>query len=65
MASTQHVQNVTLIAKRGTITDRHGAELAVSEDAATIFATPFLVKDPVGTARKLAPILATAPRTSC
>src|SRR5687767_9754029 len=48
MASTQHVQEVTLIAKRGTITDRHGAELAVSEDAATIFATPFLVKDPVG-----------------
>ena len=37
-----------LIAKRGTITDRHGAELAVSEDAATVFATPFLVKDPVG-----------------
>jgi cell division protein FtsI (penicillin-binding protein 3) len=57
MAATQHVQDVTLIAKRGTITDRHGAELAVSEDAATIFATPFLVKDPVGTARKLAPIL--------
>jgi cell division protein FtsI/penicillin-binding protein 2 len=57
MASTQHVQDVTLIAKRGTITDRHGAELAVSEDAATIFATPFLVKDPVRTARRLAPIL--------
>ena len=57
IAATQHVQDVTLIAKRGTITDRHGAELAVSEDAATIFATPFLVKDPVGTARRLAPIL--------
>ena len=57
MASTQHVQEVTLIAKRGTITDRHGAELAVSEDAATIFATPFLVKDPIKTARRLAPIL--------
>jgi cell division protein FtsI (penicillin-binding protein 3) len=57
MASTQHVQDVTLIAKRGTITDRHGAELAVSEDASTIFATPFLIKDPVKTARLIAPIL--------
>jgi cell division protein FtsI (penicillin-binding protein 3) len=57
MASTQHVQDVTLIAKRGTITDRHGAELAVSEDAATIFATPFLIKDPVRVARRIAPIL--------
>ncbi len=57
MAATQHVQDVTLIAKRGTITDRHGAELAVSEDAATIFATPFLIKDPVRVARRIAPIL--------
>ena len=57
MASTQQVQEVTLIAKRGTITDRHGAELAVSEDAATIFATPFLIKDPVRVARRIAPIL--------
>ena len=65
MASTQHVQEVTLIAKRGTITDRHGAELAVSEDAATIFATPFLIKDPVATRAQLAPILERDPRTSC
>jgi cell division protein FtsI (penicillin-binding protein 3) len=57
MAATQHVQDVTLIAKRGTITDRHGADLAVSEDAATIFATPFLIKDPVRVARRIAPIL--------
>jgi cell division protein FtsI/penicillin-binding protein 2 len=59
MAATQHVQDVTLIAKRGTITDRHGAELAISEDAATIFATPFLIKDPVRVARRIAPILGT------
>ena len=57
MASTQQIQDVTLIAKRGTITDRHGAELAVSEDASTIFATPFLIKDPVRVARRIAPIL--------
>jgi cell division protein FtsI (penicillin-binding protein 3) len=47
---------VDLIAKRGTITDRHGTELAVSEDASTIYANPFLIKDPVDAARKLGPI---------
>ena len=56
-AATQQVENVTVIARRGTITDRNGAELAVSEDASTVFATPFLIKDPVGTARKVAPLI--------
>ena len=44
-AATQQVENVTVIAPRGTITDRNGAELAVSEDASTVFATPVLIKD--------------------
>ena len=35
-------------AQRGTILDRHGDELAVSEAADDVFATPYLVKDPVG-----------------
>ena len=56
-AATQSVQNVTVIARRGTITDRNGAELAVSEDAATVVATPFLIKDPVRTARRIAPLV--------
>ena len=56
-AATQQVENVTVIAQRGTITDRNGAELAVSEDASTVFATPFLIKDPVGTARRVAPLI--------
>ena len=56
-AATQQVENVTVIARRGTITDRNGAELAVSEDASTVFATPFLIKDPVGAARKIAPLI--------
>jgi len=56
-AATQQVENVTVIARRGTITDRNGAELAVSEDASTVFATPFLIKDPVGTARRVAPLI--------
>ena len=56
-AATQSVENVTVIARRGTITDRNGAELAVSEDAATVVATPFLIKDPVRTARRIAPLV--------
>jgi cell division protein FtsI (penicillin-binding protein 3) len=57
LAATQQVEKVTLIAKRGTITDRHGTELAVSQDASTIYANPFLIKDPVEAARKLGPFL--------
>ena len=34
-----------------------GPELAVSEDAVDVIATPYQVKDPPQTARKLAPIL--------
>ena len=57
LAARQQVENLTLPARRGTIFDRNGRELAVSEDAATVFATPYLVKDPVRTARRLAPLL--------
>jgi cell division protein FtsI/penicillin-binding protein 2 len=57
LAATQQVENVTEIAKRGTITDRRGEDLAVSEDASTVYATPYLVKDPFGAAQKLSPIL--------
>jgi cell division protein FtsI (penicillin-binding protein 3) len=57
LAATQQVEKVVEPARRGTITDRHGRDLAVSEQAATIYATPFLVKDPVSAARRLAPLL--------
>ena len=50
-------EELVVTARRGAITDRHGVELAVSEDAITVFANPFLVKDPAGAARKLAPLL--------
>ncbi len=56
-ASTQQVEDLTVPARRGTITDRHGTELAVSEDATTVFANPFLIDDPNATARRLAPIV--------
>jgi cell division protein FtsI/penicillin-binding protein 2 len=61
LAATQQVQDVTVIARRGTITDRHGAELAISEDASTVFATPYLVKNPVRASARLAPLLGRSP----
>ena len=56
-ALTQQVEEITVYARRGTITDRNGIELAVSEDAATVFANPFLIDDAPGVARRLAPLL--------
>jgi cell division protein FtsI (penicillin-binding protein 3) len=56
-AVTQQVEDLKVTAQRGTISDRHGVELAVAEDAVSVFANPFLVKNPVSAAAKLAPIL--------
>ncbi len=56
-AVTQQEEDITVPARRGTITDRHGLELAVSEDATTVFANPFLIKQPAVVAAKLAPLL--------
>src|SRR5436190_10314258 len=56
-AQSQHTQTVTIPGQRGRILDRRGRELAVSEDAADIVATPYQVKDPAATARRLAPLL--------
>jgi cell division protein FtsI (penicillin-binding protein 3) len=58
-AASQQVTASRLPAERGTIVDRKGVELAVSEPAADVSATPYLVRDPVETARRLAPILGT------
>jgi cell division protein FtsI (penicillin-binding protein 3) len=56
-AASQQVEDLAMPAQRGTIVDRHGVELAVSEDAVTVFANPFLIKNPAATAAKLAPIM--------
>ncbi len=53
-AQSQQTETVTVPGSRGSILDRNGTELAVSEDAATIFATPYQVQDPPETAEKLA-----------
>jgi cell division protein FtsI (penicillin-binding protein 3) len=56
-ADTQQVSQVPVPARRGTITDRKDVELAVSEPADDIAVTPYLIKDPAGAARRLAPLL--------
>jgi cell division protein FtsI/penicillin-binding protein 2 len=56
-AATQQVSEILVPARRGTITDRNGVELAVSRPAVTISATPYLVEDPARVAARLAPLL--------
>jgi cell division protein FtsI/penicillin-binding protein 2 len=56
-ASNQQVTNERVIPPRGTITDRNGVELAVSEPARDISADPYLIHDTIGAARRLAPLL--------
>jgi cell division protein FtsI (penicillin-binding protein 3) len=56
-AVAQQVEDVTVAARRGTITDRNGVELAVSENSITVYADARVVKDPGGTASQLAPFL--------
>ncbi len=56
-AQTQQLSTETLPAQRGTITDRDGVDLAVSEPAQEISATPYLVKDPLEASQQLAPLL--------
>jgi cell division protein FtsI/penicillin-binding protein 2 len=53
----QQTETVVVPGLRGALLDRSGNKLAASEDAATIYATPYQVKNPPQTAAKLAPIL--------
>jgi cell division protein FtsI/penicillin-binding protein 2 len=57
VALSQQVRRVTVPALRGSILDRNGVALAVSESADDVSATPYLVRDPVGAARQIAPLL--------
>ena len=56
-AQSQQTQKVTIPGRRGRILDRNRRELAVSEDAADVIATPYQVKDPARAARRLGPLL--------
>jgi cell division protein FtsI/penicillin-binding protein 2 len=56
-AATQQESDLTVPARRGSITDVNGVELAVSQPAVTIAVTPYLVKDATKVAAKLAGLL--------
>lgn len=61
MAVGQRMREVELSGERGNIYDRNGQELAVNLDAASVYATPYFIKDKALTAFKLAPILGKKP----
>jgi cell division protein FtsI (penicillin-binding protein 3) len=56
-AATQQLTYEAVPAQRGSITDRNGVDLAVSEPAQDLSATPYLVKNPLQTAQRIAPFL--------
>jgi cell division protein FtsI/penicillin-binding protein 2 len=56
-AATQQKADIRVPARRGTITDADGTELAVSQPAQTIAATPYLIDDPARVAALLATVL--------
>ncbi len=56
-ADRQQLQPVRLIPLRGKVLDRRGAPMAVSLEGGSLFAHPASVRDPVRTARLLAPWL--------
>jgi cell division protein FtsI (penicillin-binding protein 3) len=57
LAATQHRQKVDIPAPRGTIYDRSGVQLAIGEQATTVYADPLQVKDPQRVARTVAQAL--------
>jgi cell division protein FtsI (penicillin-binding protein 3) len=56
-ALQQQVEDMVVHARRGSILDRNGMDLAVSADAVPVFAHPFLIKNPVAVAARLVPLL--------
>jgi cell division protein FtsI (penicillin-binding protein 3) len=56
-AVSQQIEDLTVNARRGTITDRNGIELAVSEDSVTVFAHPIMIDDPAKVTARLAPLI--------
>ncbi len=56
-ATSEQLSYEAVSAPRGTITDRNGVDLAVSEPAQEISADPYLISDPLEASRRLAPLL--------
>jgi cell division protein FtsI/penicillin-binding protein 2 len=56
-ASNQQLTNEVIMAQRGTIMDRNGVDLAVSEPASDLAADPYLITNALSSAERLAPLL--------
>ena len=56
-AVSQQIEDLIVNARRGTITDRNGIDLAVSEDSVTVFAHPIMIDDPAKVAARIAPLV--------
>ena len=57
LASNQHSEEVTIPAARGTLYDRGGVQLAIGEQATTVYADPRTVTDPRSEAATVAKIM--------
>ena len=57
IAREQQVRAVVLPAHRGAILDRNGVAFAVAQDAKTVYATPYMLSDPLTAAKRLAAAL--------
>ncbi len=57
VASAEHISTESIIPPRGTITDRNGVDLAVSEPAREVFADPERMGNVLADSQKLAPLL--------
>ena len=55
--NTEHLTEEAVSPRRGSITDRDGVELAVSEPAQDLSADPYLVQNPLALSKRLAPLL--------
>jgi len=61
LAAEQRDEVITVSPRRGTIFDREGEVLAISEDVTSVYATPYLVKNKDDAARKIAQALGIDP----
>jgi cell division protein FtsI/penicillin-binding protein 2 len=57
IAREQQVRTIVLPSHRGAIVDRNGVDFAVSQAAKTVYATPYMLGDPLTAARELAAAL--------
>ena len=59
LAAQQRDSNIKITPRRGTVFDREGEVLAISEDVTSVYTTPYLVKNKKEAAAKIAGILGT------